>query len=370
MSEISKPDYTYLWSSGGAVVAPSNVKIQTGWTAEVPPFQWENWAQNRQDAAISHILQKGISVWSATGEYYFTTSGERSYVQGSDGSIYVAVADSIGQNPVTDTSNTYWTTAFATDTTIAASGPVIGAVRNGRINLGSASTTLNYTATEVVLKNSIGGNPRLVSNFSGNINISGTGVNGMDTGAAPVTGDVALYIIYNPTSNTLGLLGVNSTTVKATEVYTGGNMPSGFTSSALVAVLKTNASSQFRACFLRDRWVDISTTLILNTTVTNTSPTAIVFNNTVPLNATAVSASLGIAATVSGATVIANLRPYSGSSVVGVRELSATSSASGAGVSGEVGIISLVEDQKLYYTDATSSGAVSAFTIAISGYQF
>lgn len=112
--EISKPDYTYLWSSGGAVVAPSNVKIQTGWTAEVPPFQWENWSQNRQDQAISHILQKGISVWSSTGEYYFTTSGERSYVQGSDGNIYVAVADSVGQNPVTDTTDAYWTLALVT----------------------------------------------------------------------------------------------------------------------------------------------------------------------------------------------------------------------------------------------------------------
>ncbi len=113
MSEITKPDYTYLWSSGGSIVAPSNVKVQTGWTAEVPPFQWENWSQNRQDQAISHILQKGISVWSASGEYYFTTSGERSYVQGSDGNIYVAVADSIGQNPVTDTTNTYWKLPFA-----------------------------------------------------------------------------------------------------------------------------------------------------------------------------------------------------------------------------------------------------------------
>lgn len=111
--EISKPDYSTLWSSGGSLVAPSNVKIQTGWTAEVPPFQWENFVQNRQDQAISHILQKGISVWSATGEYWFTTSGERSYVQGGDGNIYVAVADSINQNPVTDTTNTYWKNAFS-----------------------------------------------------------------------------------------------------------------------------------------------------------------------------------------------------------------------------------------------------------------
>lgn len=118
--EISKPDFQYVWASGGANVLPSNVKIQTGWTAEVPPFQWENAIQNRQDNAIVHLFQKGISEWDAASNYYFTTSGTRSYVQGSDGIIYVAVSDSVGQNPTTDTSGTYWKVAFADNNISAA----------------------------------------------------------------------------------------------------------------------------------------------------------------------------------------------------------------------------------------------------------
>lgn len=114
-AEVSKPDFSFQWSSGGSIVAPSNVKIQTGWTAEVPPFQWENFLQNRQDNAILHLFQKGISEWDATSNYYFTTSGVRSYVQGSDGLIYVAVADSVGQDPTTDVSDTYWKVAFASN---------------------------------------------------------------------------------------------------------------------------------------------------------------------------------------------------------------------------------------------------------------
>lgn len=102
--EISKPDYTHLWSSGGSIVAPSNVKIQTGWTAEVPPFQWENWSQNRQDQAIAHVLQHGISVWDAVTEY----QAGKSYVQGSDGLLYKALQTHVGQNPVTDTTFVYW----------------------------------------------------------------------------------------------------------------------------------------------------------------------------------------------------------------------------------------------------------------------
>lgn len=111
MAEVSRPDYTFQWSSGGAIVAPSNTKIQTGWTAEVPPFQWENWSQNRQDNAIVHLLQKGISTWSSTQDYYFSVSGPKSYVQGSDGVIYVALQNSTNQNPTTPGS-TFWKVAF------------------------------------------------------------------------------------------------------------------------------------------------------------------------------------------------------------------------------------------------------------------
>ena len=117
-AEVNKPDFSYVWASGGAIVAPSDVKTQTGWTAEVPPFQWENYLQNRQDNAILHLFQKGISEWDAASNYYFTTSGVRSYVQGSDGVIYVAVADSVGQNPTTDATDTYWKIAFIDQTAL------------------------------------------------------------------------------------------------------------------------------------------------------------------------------------------------------------------------------------------------------------
>ncbi len=109
MVDIAKPDYTYIWSSGGAIVAPSNVKIQTGWTAEVPPFQWENWSQNRQDQAIAHVLQHGISVWDDATEY----QAGKSYVQGSDGLLYKARTTHTNVNPVTDVSFTSWTKALS-----------------------------------------------------------------------------------------------------------------------------------------------------------------------------------------------------------------------------------------------------------------
>ena len=113
MAEISKPDYRYVWASGGANVLPSTTKIQTGWTSEVPPFQWENALQNRQDNMLVHINQHGLPQWDALTEYF----ANKSYTLGSDGLVYKAVQNSgpntTAQDPTTDVSDTYWRLAFA-----------------------------------------------------------------------------------------------------------------------------------------------------------------------------------------------------------------------------------------------------------------
>ena len=82
---ITKPDMEFIWASGGAIVEPSDVKKQTGWTAEVPPHQWENWIQNRQDQYLAHVNERGIAEWDNNTDYL--ASG-LSYVQGSDGIVY------------------------------------------------------------------------------------------------------------------------------------------------------------------------------------------------------------------------------------------------------------------------------------------
>lgn len=114
MALITKPDFTYVWASGGAVVAPNDAKKQLGWVAEAPPFQYDNWLQNRQDQMLAHINQRGITAWDALTNY---EAGGLSYVQGSDGKVYKSVAasgpSSVVSNPTTDVTDTYWTIAFA-----------------------------------------------------------------------------------------------------------------------------------------------------------------------------------------------------------------------------------------------------------------
>ena len=114
MALLTKPNMKNIWASGGDIVEPTDLKKQQGWTAEVPPFQYENWIQNRQDQYLAHINQRGIPAWDGQTEY---EAGGLSYVQGSNGIIYQSVAASgpttTVQDPVTDATDTYWKVAFS-----------------------------------------------------------------------------------------------------------------------------------------------------------------------------------------------------------------------------------------------------------------
>lgn len=110
MAEINKPDLSNLWASSGDVLKPSDSKIQTGWTAEIPPRQWFNWYQNRVDTCLAHISQHGIASWDQTTEY----QANKSLVMGSNGIVYQAKQTNTNSNPVTN--NTNWAKAFISPT--------------------------------------------------------------------------------------------------------------------------------------------------------------------------------------------------------------------------------------------------------------
>lgn len=160
MANISKPTkLNLLWASGGDILDPGDTKYQTGWTVEVPPRQWENYIQNKQDQAIAHINQHGIAVWDAETEYQADTS----YTQGvTNGTIYRAKVTHTGQNPELDTLNTYWDIAFAAagdfytkaevDADFLAKDQNLGDL----LNTGTARANLNvYSKTETYTKNEI-----------------------------------------------------------------------------------------------------------------------------------------------------------------------------------------------------------------------
>lgn len=109
MPNIIKPtDINKIWSASGDVLAPSDTKIAQGWGVEIPPRQYFNYIDGKQDQAIAHINQHGIALWDSLTEYQANTS----YTQGSDGVIYKALVTNTNTNPVGTTGT--WQVAFST----------------------------------------------------------------------------------------------------------------------------------------------------------------------------------------------------------------------------------------------------------------
>lgn len=103
---FNKPDVNVVWANTGSVLTPVSSKINQGWVAEIPDFEFENWIQNRQDQFNAHVNQYGIPVWDAVTEY----QANKSYVQGSNGIIYRALTTNTNKDPLLNATD--WVQAF------------------------------------------------------------------------------------------------------------------------------------------------------------------------------------------------------------------------------------------------------------------
>lgn len=104
MPNISKPsDINNVWAATGDIVAPSSDYVQDGWEAIIPPREYFNWLDNRQDRFNAHVNQHGVPVWDATTEY----QANLSYTKGSDGLIYKALRVNSNVDPVSDTTGAW-----------------------------------------------------------------------------------------------------------------------------------------------------------------------------------------------------------------------------------------------------------------------
>lgn len=111
MPNIAKPsNLNIIWASTGTKVDPGTSKTNIGWVVQLPPYEYQNWVDNRQDTAIAHINQHGIPEWDANTEY----QGNLSYTQGSNGLIYKCTRTNIGLDPTNANNSLSWSRAFET----------------------------------------------------------------------------------------------------------------------------------------------------------------------------------------------------------------------------------------------------------------
>jgi hypothetical protein len=109
MANISKPTtLNQIWAATGTKIDPGTIKTSIGWVVQLPPYEYQNWAMNRQDTAIAHFNQHGIPEWDVNTEY----QGNLSYSQGSNGFIYKCLQTHIGLDPTNTNNNLFWRLAF------------------------------------------------------------------------------------------------------------------------------------------------------------------------------------------------------------------------------------------------------------------
>lgn len=175
MTQFLKPsNLNNVWASGGDRIYPGDTKYATGWQVEIPPRQYFNEIDYKQDQMLAHLNQHGIPVWDNETEY----QADQSYVQGSTGTVYRCVLTHTNQNPDLDVSNTYWIIAFASAgdfyTATESDARYAQLANNGsdynpstfRTNISVYSKAETYTKTEVDSRTTVASTAQAVSQTS------------------------------------------------------------------------------------------------------------------------------------------------------------------------------------------------------------
>lgn len=175
---------------------------------------------------------------------------------------------------------------------------------------------------------------------------------------------MALYAIHNPITLTSALLAVNATSVVAPEVYGGANMPSGYTASALVSVVATNASSQFRAGqFQIGRKVILDPVSVLSSVLNTLTYTSLSIAGAAPINAKFASFTMQSSSTSAGLAVF---QIASNSNGVGARQVSGSSVSQ---IGAPATDVALLTPQAVFRINSVNAGTTS-FQSFVTDYKF
>jgi hypothetical protein len=322
---------------GWGIVGPS----------DQPALEDFNGAMYTHGQMLAYLHQAGVPEYNAAQEYFVGS------VTQAGGDIYISLAaTNIGNAPASSPAS--WRLVDSPGTLV---DPL-----NLRMNVAAASASATVTASSVVVGASLSGKKYLLTAFSKVINLATTGAGGMDTGAAPVSGYVAIYAIYNPTTGVSALLAQNASSSVAAPIYAGANMPAGYTASGLLTVAPTNGSSQFPILSVFNREVKLVLVTVLNIT-TNRANAPLSIATAVPQNAVEISGELEIiSSSASNVSVSIAGTNGTGQQVVG------SSVSAGGNIVGNYAGVPVVTAQTINAA-ATTSGAGPTFKIYIGGYK-
>ena len=228
---------------------------------------------------------------------------------------------------------------------------IVGGARNLKMLIAAASASATLTADEIIVETSLGGTRYCLPGFNKTINLASVGAGGMDVGAAPASGWVAIYAIYNPTTGVSALLATNATSAVAPEIYGGANMPAGYTASALVSVWGITAGGLLQIGKQFGRDLSVALTTVLNITSTQAGFTSVNISAGAPPNAKTVSVLMNSSSSVS--TSLSMFASPDG--VTDAQQLLSTNTTQSVGIFRDVKVIT----PQIIFTRFNASGTVT-----------
>jgi hypothetical protein len=246
---------------------------------------------------------------------------------------------------------------------IVVGGPMVGALK-AQMYVAGASAVATLAAVEVVVQD-IGGKSYRLKDFSQIVNLTSVvkGLGAMDVGAAPVSGYVALYALYNPTANLRSLMAVNATLVIAPTLC-AGVMPEGYTASAFLTVVPTDESGLFKPVLVEGRQVTFNAIAAYG----GNSALAVIplsLAGAVPLNAVEVEGFFSVSSSANGTI---SFDVYATETGLGLKRN--TASVIGGGTNSQnFEKLPIVTPQRVYLSTSNSTGGVPSYTLNINGYR-
>jgi hypothetical protein len=244
----------------------------------------------------------------------------------------------------------------------ALSGGVVGSTVNLKMTVATASASATISADEVTVKSGIAGRAWVIGAFSKTINLATTGALGMDVGSAPVNGWLAIYAGLNEATGATTAFAQSIGNAVAPAVYGGGNAPAGVTATALLTVVPTNASSQFKVLSVAGRKIYIQLTAAFSGTSVNAN-TAI--TGIVPANAVEISGELilqNTAASAMSLTVASQI-----ATALGQQNSTGLVSAGGS-ITTNFGGVPVPVAQSIGIIGSSSAGTPT-YSVYVSGYS-
>lgn len=336
------------------------VSLQAGWTPDYelpndnPAYRPVGRAEmngilSEITAGLGEIQLRGFALWQAI---------DGGWPKGS----HVMVGDTVYRSNVDN--NIADPVAGGPEWSASASAGVVGAASNVRCSVPAASASATFTADEIVVGTALGGPTYRLASFNKTLNISTTGAGGMDTGAPPVTGWVAVYAIYNPTTGASSILARNATAAAQPAVYGGANMPAGYTASALISVWPV-VSSVLAVAFQTERTVNYYNLIYSGPGPGGFASVSVV--NAVPRNAKTINVNIAMGSTSAGIASGAICSTAAGLGTPGYSNIALYTPGGAAPVGAHFHDVPLISAQTIY---VASGGVSTTYNFNSYGYTF